>query len=151
MGPWFWFILFDLVVAALLFLIFSGQRRYADYNPNTINYNAEMTEFCYFIPRQPKAVLDSLSRPGKRDALSYNFSPESGVILFYPELTTAAGAGFRVELTAVRGGTELHLIKFGDYPRQDALALRQNEFWHKKLEAFPIPYLSPEEAEQEEY
>lgn len=149
MDFWFWFILFDLVAGGLFFLIFSGRQRQTNYNPNTINYSADMTEFWYYIPKAPRTVLEMLSRTNKRDPLAYTFNLDSGVILFYPQLTTAVGAAFRVELTAVRGGTELRLTKYGDYPKQDALALRQNEFWHKKLDAFPIPYRSPAETECE--
>ena len=149
MGIWFWFLIFDLVIGAILFLIFYGERKHAEYNPNTINYNPDMTEFWYFIPKAPKTVKDFLSRQSKRDTIYYSYAPDTNTILFYPELSNMPGAGFRLELTAVRGGTELRIFRHGEYPRQDMLALRQNDFWHKKLEALPIPYLTPEEMEDE--
>ena len=145
MEIWLLFLIFDLIVGAILFLIYYGERKHAGYNPNIINYNPDMTEFLYFIPKAPKTVIDFLSRHSKRDVLFYDFDAESATIVFYPELSSIPGAGFRLELTAVRGGSELHLSRFGDFPKQDQLALHQNDFWHKKLEAFPIPFLLPEE------
>ena len=148
MSFWVWLLLFDIVVAALLFLVFYGHRKNTDYNPNAINFNAEMTEFYYYVPKPPKTVREFLSHQKKRGILHYNYDAKNDIILFYSDLSGLVGASFDLHLTAVRGGTELHLVQRGTYERQESLALRQNEFWHYKLEACPIPFPTRDNCSQ---
>lgn len=137
---WVWVLVFDIIGAAILFLLFYRRRKDVDYNSNTINYDEDMREFCYFVPKSQKTIREYLARHSRSDTINYFYDPEKDIVLFYPDLSNIPEVCFDLHMRDIRGGTALRIVQQEDYERQSTLALRQNEFWHKKLNAFPMPY-----------